>query len=59
MARMKGSGTAAEYQGLYACAAAATVDLLALGWPRDPDRGAVARGVLGRCHVPVLLVPIR
>lgn len=33
-----------------------TVDLLALGWPRDPERGAVARRILGRSHVPVLLI---
>ncbi len=36
-----------------------TVDLLALGWPRDPERGAVARRVLRHSHVPVLLVSIR
>ncbi len=35
------------------------VDLLALGWPRDPARGAVARRVLRRSHVPVLLVAVR
>lgn len=35
-----------------------TFDLLALGWPRDPGRGAVARRVLGRSHIPVLLVSI-
>lgn len=35
------------------------VDLLALGWPHDPERGAVARRILGRCPIPVLLVSIR
>jgi len=36
-----------------------TADILALGWPRGPARGAVARRILGRSHVPVLLVSIR
>jgi nucleotide-binding universal stress UspA family protein len=37
-----------------------TADLLALGWPQstDEDRGAVAREVLDRSHVPVLLVAL-
>ncbi len=34
------------------------VDLLALGWPRDPGRGAVARRILRHSHVPVLLVSV-
>lgn len=34
-------------------------DLLAVGWPRDPERGAVARRILRRSHVPVLLVAVR
>ena len=35
-------------------------DLLALGWPQstDDDRGEVARDVLDRSHVPVLLVAL-
>lgn len=35
-----------------------TVDLLALGWPRGPERGDVARRVLGQSHIPVLLVTV-
>jgi nucleotide-binding universal stress UspA family protein len=36
------------------------VDLLAIGWPHsdDPTRGAVARELLDRTRVPVLLVAL-
>ena len=35
-------------------------DLVAVGWPHpgDPDRGEVAREILARCPVPLLLVPV-
>jgi nucleotide-binding universal stress UspA family protein len=37
-----------------------TADLLALGWPhsRDAHRGATAREILDRSHIPVLLVSL-
>lgn len=38
----------------------ATADLLAIGWPRSArgDRGATARDIVDRSHVPVLLVAL-
>ena len=33
-------------------------DLLAIGWPHGPERGAIARQILDRSHVPVLLVAV-
>jgi nucleotide-binding universal stress UspA family protein len=37
-----------------------TADLLAVGWPHSPDarRGATAREILDRSHIPVLLVAL-
>jgi len=37
------------------------VDVIVLGWAQDlaPDRAPIVRAVLGRAHVPVLLVPVQ
>jgi nucleotide-binding universal stress UspA family protein len=43
---------------ILAAAAAMTAEVIALGWPQSPERGAVAREILGRSHLPVLLVAI-
>jgi nucleotide-binding universal stress UspA family protein len=45
---------------IVAAADDAAADLLALGWPQSDDehRGKVAREVLDRSHVPVLLVAL-
>jgi nucleotide-binding universal stress UspA family protein len=39
---------------------AMAADLVALGWPQttDEDRGRVAREVLDRSHIPVLLMAL-
>jgi nucleotide-binding universal stress UspA family protein len=43
---------------ILAAAAAMRAEVIALGWPQSPERGAVAREILGRSHLPVLLVAI-
>ena len=45
---------------ILASAEATRAELLAVGWPQseDPERGPVAREVLGRSRVPVLLVAV-
>jgi len=43
---------------ILAAAVATGAEVIALGWPQAKDRGAVAREVVGRSHLPVLLVAV-
>ena len=45
---------------ILAAAHEAGADLVAVGWPQsdDPARGAVAKEIVERCHLPVLLVAL-
>jgi nucleotide-binding universal stress UspA family protein len=36
----------------------AGAELVAVGWPQDSSRGAVARRIVDRSPVPVLMIPI-
>jgi nucleotide-binding universal stress UspA family protein len=37
---------------------AAQADLIVVGWPQDPTRGHIARRIVARSGVPVMMVPI-